>query len=364
MKKFGKILIAVCAAVLVICSVFTFTACNASSDKDGAYSPAEDGSSNGGDGLNSIVITEDRLVVYTVDMDMTVEDLTKTVKTVRAKLKEVGGWEKNMSVDGYDDSQYASFVLRVPTEKLDEFLNAIEEGNKVGSKSIRGVDVTEEYIGIEAQKRALEVEKEMWQKILDEESPSLSTKREILARLNEIAVQMDKYTAQMTDYKKQVEYSTVNLSIHKNNSGAKESFWDRLGRVLSGSGSSLGSVFGWILTIIVAILPYLGVIAAIFGLYVLIKFIVCKIRKVPFTLFAKARERAKARKEMKRRMAEAYEKRERKRNGKKEEKTEEKPKEIETLIETRETAPETKESAGEEKKGEDKPEETDKNDNE
>ena len=69
----------------------------------------------------------------------------------------------------------------------------------------------------------------------------------------------------------------------------RDRYWDRLGAVFFGSTSSLGAVVGVVLQIIAALLPYALLIAAIFGIVVLIIFISCKIRKKKFDLFEKSR---------------------------------------------------------------------------
>ena len=317
MKRMKKILLTV-AITLMICSVAVcFVACSGANDEQsiapsgGGGSFTEDSSSSG---TGIIVTTSDRLVVYTVDMGMSVEDIGKTVETIKQKLTAAGGWVAESRIN--EKSDYAYYVLRVPTDKLDEFVKAIEEGNELNSKSVTSVDITEQYVTAEEKKNALLSEKaeiEAW--LAADASLSFDQKRELYARLTEIAEQVDRYTSEMSSYKKQADYSTINLYLYRKGTYVAPSYWDRLGEVLFGSGKSVGTVFGWLLTALVAILPYIGVVAVIFGLYVLIKFIVCKVKKVPFRLFVRARESAKVRKERKQRIIEAYEERDRRRNA-------------------------------------------------
>ncbi len=307
MKKRNKILLTVTAVVLAVLTAFCLVACN--SDKGNSAGRPGNGYSkdmgkDSDSGKSSIVTTTDRLIVYTVDMNVTTKDLNASLKKMQEKAKEIGGWQARST----EESGYVYVTFKIPTEKLDEFVDAVSEGNSVRNKTVSTVDITEQYLSAETQREELIKERERITALLETDTAlTVEDKLSLQKRLTEIAVEIDKYTTEMSGYKKQADYSTVEISMYKEGEYVEPSYWDRLGEVFFGSGKSIGTVFGWLLTAIVAILPYFAIIVGLFGLYVLIKFIVCKAKKIPFTLFKRARENAEIRKEQRRQMRERVE---------------------------------------------------------
>lgn len=305
MKKRNKILLTVTAVVLAVLTAFCLVACN--SDKGNSAGRPGNGYSEdmGKDsGKSSIVTTTDRLIVYTVGMNVTTKDLNASLKKMQEKAKEIGGWQARST----EESGYVYVTFKIPTEKLDEFVDAVSEGNSVRNKTVSTVDITEQYLSAETQREELIKERERITALLETDTAlTVEDKLSLQKRLTEIAVEIDKYTTEMSGYKKQADYSTVEISMYKEGEYVEPSYWDRLGEVFFGSGKSIGTVFGWLLTAIVAILPYFAIIVGLFGLYVLIKFIVCKAKKIPFTLLKRARENAEIRKEQRRQMRERVE---------------------------------------------------------
>ena len=122
-----------------------------------------------------------------------------------------------------------------------------------------------------------------------EQATTFGEQREIMYELSRVSEQIKSYDKQLTQYEQLADYSTVTLSVYGAETYEEPSYWDRLGAVFFGSTSSLGTVVGVVLQIIAALLPYALLIAAIFGIVVLIIFISCKIRKKKFDLFEKSR---------------------------------------------------------------------------
>ena len=277
--------------VLLLCVVigFSLIACQntaPSNDFGGGYS-------NGGDKVEStndnspIVTTTDRMMVYYVTINITIEEGGNQIDTVKSKLKEVGGYEQS----SYDNDGYVRYVFRVPTEKLDEFVKVVSSQGEVKDRTVTSEDITEIYNTTLAKKNALQAEYDYLNDLLTVGGLTIEEALEVRKQLREVASELDAYNTSLSTYKKQADYSTVTVHFYEKGVYVEPSYWEELGQTLQDSGNSVGVFFGGILTAIVAILPYLGIIVGIFGLYVLIKFIVCKATKKPFTLFKKIREK-------------------------------------------------------------------------
>ncbi len=305
MKKKNKLLLVFMGMILVLATIFGLVACKADGGSGNRYGKDfVPGSSNDEGKKSSIVITTDRLIVYTVEMSLTSKDVNASMKKMQEKAKEIGGWQASSS----ENETYIYVTFRVPTVKLDEFIDRVSEGNEVRNKQVSTVDITDQYQTAETKRAELIKEKDRLTAWMETDA-SLKTenKIEIQKRITEIANEIDGYSTEISGYKKRADYSTVNISLYQDGQYVEPSYWDRLGEVFFGSGKSIGTVFGWLLTAIVAILPYFAIVAGVFGLYVLIKFIVCRAKKIPFTLFKRAREHALVRKEQKHKMREEME---------------------------------------------------------
>ena len=300
MKQFKKIIFLVMVSVLICVASLTFTACSKSNDNDygGGYpnkSEQNDSLNNGNANESIIVTTTDRMIVYYVDVSVTVKDTAKTLNELKTKTTELGGYEQ----ESYQNNNgYTRCIFRIPTEKLDEFVNVISGKGKINNKTVTTEDITEMYTNAVAEKSTLEARKTALEAMLARPDLTLEDEIAITKELSDVDSKLNKYEKQINSYKKQSEYSTVTVSLYKEGEEYVEpSFWDKLSDTFMGSGASIGKVFGGILMAIVAIFPYLAIIGAIFGLYVLIKYIVCKKKNIPFTLFKKLRESIAYRKE-------------------------------------------------------------------
>lgn len=281
MRKFRQLcvvaLLAVCLAAIALFA--------AGCGKAGNFVPVPDEPGASSDSNYDIVVTDDRLIVYYVDMAVTVDDTTAVLREIRAALRQAGGWEQSSSQSG---SGYAQCVMRVPTAGLDAFLSMLESSGTVNNCTVRSDDITGQYVDVNEKKEVLQKYKTMLEQQL-ELATTFEQQRQIMYEISEVTAQIESYDKQLNEFEQLADYSTVTLTLYGASTYKAPSYWDRLGEVFFGSTSSLGAVVGVVLQIIAALLPYALLIAAIFGIVVLIIFISCKIRKKKFDLFEKSR---------------------------------------------------------------------------
>ena len=284
MKKI-KTFVALLLCLVAVTAVFTGCRSGADADFENA------GGSAPGDNKYDIVVTDERLIVYEVNASITVDDVDQAVKKVRADLSAADGYEKETTKT---DNGYFYAKLSVPTKNLSAFLNTLEGVGTMNSCSVSSEDVTAQYVSVEQQKAVYLKQKEMLEAELAV-AESFSEKQAIIKTLSETAVTLDGFDTELKNLRNRAEYSTVYLRIYEKNTYTPPSYWEELGEVLFGSVSALGTIMGGLLTVIVAVLPFALLGAAGYWLVVLIIFIVCKARKRPFDMFAKAKERREIR---------------------------------------------------------------------
>lgn len=287
----NKVLRILLISILLIALAACAFACSRSAKKyDSGIDPAPNASGSNVGG--KIVVTEDRLIVYTVRVDLTVKDQKQTASDLSDALTAAGGWQESSSER---QSGVCRYTMRVPTAKLSEFLASVSTLGETNEKTVESYDITERYVNAVAERDALVAKKAALEALLPK-ATTLDETIKVTDKILETAAEIDRYNRDITGYKNDADYSTVHLTTYEEGTYRKPSYWERLGEVFFGSGKSIGKVFGFLLTVVVALIPYALLVAAGFGLYVLVKFIVCKIKKIPFGLFVQARASRRKRK--------------------------------------------------------------------
>ncbi len=104
---------------------------------------------SGGAGEQAQTVTDtSRKLITTVNISAESENLDDTISKLTSKVTELGGYIENSNV--YNGSRYSSgqtvrradYTIRVPADKLDGFIETIENASNITSKSSNVEDVT------------------------------------------------------------------------------------------------------------------------------------------------------------------------------------------------------------------------------
>ena len=143
--------------------------------------------------------------------EMESTDFDKTVNSITDRLKQLNGYVEYSNTSGHSisdpsESRYTRMKIRVPQDKLDEFLNMAETTGNVRNRTENITDITLQYADTEEHIKALETEQARLIELM-EQADSIDA---VIVRY-----QISTYASQMKLYDNEIDYSTVDLQIRE-----------------------------------------------------------------------------------------------------------------------------------------------------
>ena len=162
--------------------------------------------------------TEQKLI-KTVHMSAETTEFDTLVAEVRAKTKSAGGYVENSDVGGdygMDMTRYAYLVLRIPADKLDDFVGEVKNASNVRTFGESTEDVTLQYTDLDTHIKALREELNALFSMM-EQATSMKDILAIQSQITEVRYEIENYESQLRVYDNQVTYSTVYLDLYEVN---------------------------------------------------------------------------------------------------------------------------------------------------
>lgn len=276
----AKKLLALLLAALMTAAAFA--GCSAKTGSTDAYY-SEEVEVAPGDGIydSSSVASPsvtDRKLIRRICLDVETENMNGILAGIDTQVAQLGGYVENRNVrtgSGYASSQqrrYATLTIRIPAERLDEFVTHIGEVGNVTSTSETSEDVTLTYVATESRMKALQAEEARLLQLIDE-AANLSELLQLEKRLTEIRTELEQVTSQLKLYDNLVDYGTVELSISEvleYTPTEEPGFWQRISTGFVDSVQNLGFILKEALILFVCAIPYLVPAGAIAGIVLLI----------------------------------------------------------------------------------------------
>ncbi|MBE6945845.1 MAG: DUF4349 domain-containing protein [Ruminococcaceae bacterium] len=169
-------------------------------------------------GTNKNLVTEQKLI-KTVSIDTQTEDMDTLLNELSIQIDRLGGYVENREV--YNGSAYsrnvsrwASLIVRVPVENLNQLVQEVQGVSNVIRHNENVDDVTLRYVDTASHKAALETEYDRLMVLL-EKAETMADLLEIEARLTDVRYELENITSQLRVYDNKITYATVNLSIEE-----------------------------------------------------------------------------------------------------------------------------------------------------
>lgn len=233
---------------------------------------------NGAGGTSAMQVADtQRKLIRNVNLEVETETFEDLLSTVGEKTQNLGGYiEESYTYNGSNyygrGSRNASLTIRIPAEKLDEFLSAVSEVSNVISRNESVSDVTLQYVDMESHKKVLLAEQERLLELL-EKAETIEDIISLESRLSEVRYQIESMESQLRTMDNQVNYSTVYLYINevtKLTPVKEQNVWEKISTGFVGSLYHIGNGFVNFGIGFVIALPYIVVWAIILVAFVML----------------------------------------------------------------------------------------------
>lgn len=219
-------------------------------------------------------------IIRTASFTIKTTQYDQDLQQLQDLTASLGGRIEHLSSSGDAQSgqtRSASLTLRIPSQRLDEFLSGTREIGNTTAMTEEMQDVNDSYYDVQTR---LNTQKEKLARLqaMMQNAQDISDLIEIESAIAETQYQIDRYTGQLNSYDSKVDYSTVYVTVRETR--ATEIVTLSLGeRIWSGLQNSLESGMEFLedlLIFLTSALPWLILIALA---VLVIRLIVKKVRK-------------------------------------------------------------------------------------
>lgn len=221
-----------------------------------------------------------RKLIKNVNMKVETQEYEQLMANLESRVKELGGYVQ--SLDSYNGSnydysrsrRYANAVVRIPQQKLDEFVGSVSDMANVISRNESVEDVTLQYVDMKSHKESLQVEQQRLLALL-EKAELLEDIITLENRLTNVRYQIESMESSLRTFDDMVDYSTVSLRIdevvvYTKVEEKEETAWERMANGFMDSLISVKNGFVEFSIWFVVNIPYLVIWAIVITIGILI----------------------------------------------------------------------------------------------
>ena len=159
----------------------------------------------------SMAPAEQRLLIKTAEIEVEVSDPAETMETIEKHFDGSGGYVESSTVWS-EEKVYMK--VRVPSERLDAFLDFVGGLGDETERSIRSYDVTEQYVDIEARLKNMRALRDRLREVLAK-AEDVHDIVSVESKLGDVQAELDALEARMKSLKSKIALSEVDITIRE-----------------------------------------------------------------------------------------------------------------------------------------------------
>ncbi len=214
-----------------------------------------------------------RKIVKTASLSIRTKEYDVFMTALSQKVAQYGGYVEASEEYNYsaNANRNASMKVKVPAESLDKFIEELSVIGTITSKNITSSDITDSYISVESQIKALKTEEETLLGIL-KKAENLSDVIELQDRLSQVRADLETMEKQKQSYDGMVSYSGITLDISEVERVVEgdDTFFGEVKEKLLNNLYDLGDFFRELAINLIAALPYIAIVAVVAAVVIVI----------------------------------------------------------------------------------------------
>ncbi len=223
-------------------------------------------------------------LVYNAFLYLQTENYDKSFTALKKLVSDLGGYFESQSESNgnyYSNTSKSGYcTVRIPTANYEAFMSAIGQSWHVVNKDESISDISEQYYETQDRLETLKIKEERLHELL-RETTNLSDIITLEDQLSNTEYQIEQLTNAMKGYDKQVDYSTINITLDEvtqmGNTVGSEGFGKRLIRAIKNGfrnfGEGVADLIVWIGYNVIEIIIAAVVIILIWKFHLIRKFI-------------------------------------------------------------------------------------------
>lgn len=220
-------------------------------------------------------------IIYSASATVETTDFDDTITKLEAMIAQYGGFVESSSVSGnnyssisrgYASRRSADYRIRIPSSSFSAVMTGLSTLGNVPYSNTYTENITSQYYDTQARLEAYRAQEQSLLEMM-RSADTVSDLLEIQEQLSEVRYRIESLQSTLTNWDRQVSYSTISLSVlevQEYTPEAKLSFGQQLGLAMSRGLKSLGEFFRDFLLWLVEALPALVILAVVVVLAVLL----------------------------------------------------------------------------------------------
>lgn len=207
----------------------------------------------------------DRKIIKDGNIRFETASVKETTELIRTTVAELGGYIGNENIYDYKDRIEYTVVVRIPENNFDQLVDKISSAaEKIDSKNINSLDVTEEFIDVEARVKTKKDLEARYKEILKQASrvdEILNIEREI----GKLRSEIESLEGRLNYLKNRVALSSLTVSYYEKTSSTF-GFFSKFYQALKNGWTYLL----WFIIIITSLWPFILIMLVV--LFIVLRF--------------------------------------------------------------------------------------------
>lgn len=208
-----------------------------------------------------------RKIIYNAQVVLTVESFEQAEPQLTQLIKDVKGYVAKSEIRGSPGSpRIGTWTVRVPVAKYEDFMDAAAKLGELQRKQIDSDDITDRYFDLQARLKNRQQQEERLREHLKKSTGNLKEILEVEEQLNRVRGEIEVQQGQLQRWDKLVDLATVVLTIYERKDyvpATSPNFSTSIGRTFTGSVQMLLEFGKGIVLVIVALVPWIPVVALV-----------------------------------------------------------------------------------------------------